>query len=190
MSEQIEWRPCVGLPGYEVSCDGRVRSVPRVRAYNVAGKRPFNITVRGVEITPKVKADNGRPVALIVTPRFGKRRLLRYVHRLVLEAFVGPCPAGMECCHNDGDFRNNRVENLRWDTRAGNVRDAIKHGTLRPPAIKRGAEHPQARFSEDDVREMRRLFATGISQGRIARSFSTYQSVVHGIVSGKSWAHI
>ena len=35
------------------------------------------------------------------------------VHRLVLEAFVGPNPPGLECCHNNGDPSDNRVENLR-----------------------------------------------------------------------------
>jgi hypothetical protein len=37
----------------------------------------------------------------------------RAVHRLVLEAFVGPCPPGYQCCHWDGVATNNRVENLR-----------------------------------------------------------------------------
>jgi hypothetical protein len=29
-----------------------------------------------------------------------------------LEAFVGPRPPGLVCCHEDGDPANNRVENL------------------------------------------------------------------------------
>lgn len=35
----------------------------------------------------------------------------------------------MDGCHNDGDPLNNAVENLRWDSRAGNFRDKIAHGT-------------------------------------------------------------
>ena len=39
------------------------------------------------------------------------------VHRLVLSAFVGPCPVGMEACHfPDRNPSNNHLENLRWDT--------------------------------------------------------------------------
>lgn len=53
----------------------------------------------------------------------------QWVHRLVLSAFTGPCPPGMECCHNDGDPSNNRPENLRWDTRSSNARDKRVHGT-------------------------------------------------------------
>ncbi len=50
-----------------------------------------------------------------------------WVHRLVLIAFVGDCPPGKECCHNDGDATNNRVENLRWDTRSANMKDRFTH---------------------------------------------------------------
>jgi hypothetical protein len=58
----------------------------------------------------------------------------RQVHRLVLEAFVGPCPDGMECCHEDGDSTNNRVDNLRWDTHEANVRERLEHfGGRRSP---------------------------------------------------------
>lgn len=52
-----------------------------------------------------------------------------YVHQAVLLAWIGPRPDGMEACHNDGNHKNNTVENLRWDTRSANRLDAIKHGT-------------------------------------------------------------
>ncbi|AEK09646.1 HNH endonuclease [Mycobacterium phage Mozy] len=51
------------------------------------------------------------------------------VHVLVLEAFVGPRPEGMNACHNNGIPNDNRVENLRWDTPSENNRDLIRHGT-------------------------------------------------------------
>lgn len=43
------------------------------------------------------------------------------VHRLVCEAFHGPCPPGMEVLHDDEDGLNNRPENLRWGTRKENL---------------------------------------------------------------------
>lgn len=52
-----------------------------------------------------------------------------FVHRLVLEMFIGPCPYGLECRHLDGNPSNNRVENLMWSTRIANQRDRDKHGT-------------------------------------------------------------
>lgn len=56
-------------------------------------------------------------------------RLQQYVHRVVLAAFVGPCPEGSETCHNDGDGTNNSLSNLRWDDHSSNMYDRVKHGT-------------------------------------------------------------
>lgn len=51
------------------------------------------------------------------------RRETRYVHELVTGAFLGPRPKGLEVCHFDEDKANNRLENLRYDTRQQNARD-------------------------------------------------------------------
>lgn len=51
-----------------------------------------------------------------------------YVHTAVLLAFVGERPEGLEACHNNGIPSDNRLENLRWDTRSSNRRDTILHG--------------------------------------------------------------
>lgn len=59
----------------------------------------------------------------------GGRKYSYLVHRLTLEAFVGPCPQGMEGCHNNGDPWDGRVSNLRWDTHASNMHDKLLHGT-------------------------------------------------------------
>jgi hypothetical protein len=53
----------------------------------------------------------------------------RYVHRLMLEAFVGPCPTGHQAAHCDGDRHNNVLTNLRWATRKENEADKLRHGT-------------------------------------------------------------
>jgi hypothetical protein len=50
------------------------------------------------------------------------------VHRLVLLAFVGPCPDGLEGLHWDDDPANNRLSNLRWGTPGDNQRDCIRNG--------------------------------------------------------------
>lgn len=53
-----------------------------------------------------------------------------WAHRMVAEAFLGPCPKGLEVCHGDGNPINNRVGNLRYDTHRNNMLDAIQHGTF------------------------------------------------------------
>lgn len=57
----------------------------------------------------------------------GKRSTQR-VAILMLTAFVGPCPPGYDCCHWDDDPSNERLENLRWDTRAANQDDSVRNG--------------------------------------------------------------
>lgn len=49
------------------------------------------------------------------------------VHQLVMLAFSGPCPEGMEICHEDGNGFNNHLDNLRYDTTQGNAIDRIEH---------------------------------------------------------------
>lgn len=55
-------------------------------------------------------------------------KIPRKVHRLVLEAFVGPRPDAYQGCHYDGDPTNNRLDNLRWDTASANNKDRVRHG--------------------------------------------------------------
>jgi hypothetical protein len=58
----------------------------------------------------------------------GPKRYLRRLHILVLEAFVGPRPAGMYGLHWDDDPCNNHISNLRWDTPSANTFDKIRNG--------------------------------------------------------------
>lgn len=116
-----EWRDVLGWEGhYQVSDHGNVRSLDRYIATS-SGRERFH---RG--ITRKPKTDTGGYKKIMLTAR-GRKNFV-FVHRLVLETFVGPCPDGMECCHNDGVRTNNHVSNLRWDTRKSNRMDRIEHG--------------------------------------------------------------
>jgi hypothetical protein len=114
-----EWRPVPAAPGYEASDQGRIRSVDRVYV-DAMGRHQHR---KGVVLRESAVGEEGRPY---VSLGRGRHRL---VYRLVLEAFVGPCPDGMEACHGDGNHRNNRLDNLRWDTRGANMLDAVRHGT-------------------------------------------------------------
>jgi hypothetical protein len=53
----------------------------------------------------------------------------RYLHHLVLEAFVGPRPPGMQCRHINGDSLDNRLENLAWGTASEDNYDRVRNGT-------------------------------------------------------------
>lgn len=121
MNETTErWLPVVGYEGYyEVSDLGRVRSVERLV---IRGNAPMRVRER---IRRCHTGKDGRMD--VVLSRGGVNRTL-LVHRLVLAAFVGPQPEEQEGCHWNGDASDNRLENLRWDTRSGNRLDTIRHG--------------------------------------------------------------
>lgn len=116
------WLPVVGWEGYyEVSDMGRVRSVDRtiIRSDGKVRRWSGRVLAAGT---------NRHGYPLVALSRSGKPQSKK-VHRLVLEAFVGPCPDGMEACHHDGDRANAELVNLRWDTPSANAFDRIRHGT-------------------------------------------------------------
>lgn len=115
------WLPVVSYPDvYEVSDLGRVRSLDRYRPWG------NNLILHRGQILNPMRSETGH---CSVDLRNLGSRSPQLVHRLVLEAFVGPCPDGMEGCHFNGDPADNRLTNLRWDTRSANNLDAVRHGT-------------------------------------------------------------
>jgi hypothetical protein len=117
----VVWRPVIDFEGlYEVSNVGSVRSLDRVV---MQGRYPRRC--QGQLLHPSTDHENRKWVH-VKNSGVGKRCK---VARLVLEAFVGPAPDGMECCHNDGDSQNNQLTNLRWDTKSANAQDVLRHGT-------------------------------------------------------------
>lgn len=113
------WRPVPGYEGaYEVSSQGRVRSLERLDSRG--HKRRGKLLSAG---------SSGREGRLTVSLADNGAMRTHWVHQIVLMAFVGPRPAGMEACHWNGDPRDNRVENLRWGTRRENTLDRVRHGT-------------------------------------------------------------
>ncbi len=107
------------------------------------------------------------------------------VHAVVLSAFAGPCPDGLEACHGDGNPRNNRTANLRWDTRASNVADRRRHGTQ-----VRGSRVFGAKLSESDIPLIRQMGAVGVTPGAIGERFGVSPDAIRLILKGKTWAHV
>ena len=104
------------------------------------------------------------------------------VHRLVLEAFVGPCPDGMEALHADGTRTNNSLSNLRWGTRSENVQDAIAHGTATS-----GSKNGGARLTALDVLWIKDLFATGFTAKELIKHFNVSITTIRRVLTGKTY---
>lgn len=133
--EEEVWKPVVGHEGrYEVSSMGRVRSMDRI----TLTKLGHTVRHRGKLLNPSILKQGYRQLKM--------DGVQRTVHTLVLEAFVGPRPDGFDGCHNDGNPENNRVENLRWDTRSANQQDRARH------AQERGAAKTHCRYGHEYIR--------------------------------------
>ena len=120
-----KWRQVLGWEEfYEVSNMGRVRRISPAQ-----GAR--------LDRCKKLSADRaGYMCVSLNRPGVQERP---HVHKLVLEAFVGPAPGGYECCHFDGNSMNNWLTNLRWGTPQDNADDRVRHG--RVPSLKTFSRH-------------------------------------------------
>lgn len=120
MSEDTaeRWAPIPEHPGYEASDLGRIRSVPRERVGTCG--RVFHFKGRVLVLCPNHNGYLRVPLGHGVN---------KFVHCLVLQAFVGPRPEGMQCLHGNGKPADNRLTNLHWGTPSENSLDIVRHGT-------------------------------------------------------------
>jgi hypothetical protein len=157
-----EWREVLGFEGlYQVSNFGRIRSIK-------TGK-----------IKEQTIHDNDNRPYLGLWKN-NKQKICR-PHKLVMEAFVGIRPQGMECCHNDGNPQNNHLSNLRWDTAKNNQSDRVRHGTTN-----RGEQCGTAKLTLEQVRAIRQ---DNRLQRIIAAEYGVKDNTISRIKSGKRWTH-
>lgn len=169
------WLDIPGRVAYQVSDLGRVRSCRKAGHW----KTPSAGLAAGYHLLkPHVHANGYLSVQLI-------RGRWDLIHRLVLLAFVGPCPEGMECRHADGSRVNNRLTNLCWGTRIENNADKVRHGTA--PL---GEQCHTAKLSDADAVEIRRRHAAGESRPALAAAFGVARSNISMILRGVTFAHL
>lgn len=112
------WKEIDGYPGYRVSTTGRVQSKRHRNGLPARDWRDLSFVPDGMGY-PQVRLSNGDG------PKW------HFVSRLVLAAFVGPCPTESHVARHflNPDPWDNRAENLRWGTQAENCADKVLHGT-------------------------------------------------------------
>lgn len=119
----------------ECNCKEIWKKIPRAIRYEVSNKGRVrsmffsNRMVNKIRENPLIIKPSKSSIHLKVNIYIDKKQTNILIHTLVLEAFIGNRPIGMQCCHNDGEPHNNRLSNLRWDTHYNNQQDKIKHGT-------------------------------------------------------------
>lgn len=168
----LEWRDIPSRPGYQASSDGRIRSVDRVKRTSNGQTRRY----RGKMLAPASSNQLGHKKVRVC----GRTE---YVHRLVAEAFFGPCPEGMQVAHNDGNVENNHARNLRYATPKENSADKRRHNTLL-----RGELHPSAKLDRSQVQAVRASLSNGVRQKDIASALGVSRTTISAISTGRSWS--
>jgi hypothetical protein len=170
------WVPVPGWEDlYEVSSHGGVSSKDRWMNHRSGGK----VLRRGRVLSPGKTSSGYLTVSLC---RNGCRKTYT-VHQLVMEAFVGPRPRGLQVAHNDGDKLNNSVKNLRYCTQAENEADKVLHGT-----DTRGERSGTAKLTEEEALEIYHRSRAGDRNVDLATEFGVSKAAICEIKSGRNWA--
>ena len=175
---QEQWKEIPGFEGYEISDQGRVRSYWS-RIHLGVGIGTHMMIANKPQRIMKQNQRSGYP--FVVFTQKGQSTT-RNIHRLVLTVFVGPCPLGMESCHEDGNPANPSLQNLRWDTHQNNEADKNHHGT-----VMFGENHTQSKLTETQVKEIRRLASLGYSNKKLGEMFAVSRSTILLIVKRLRW---
>lgn len=172
-SDEI-WKPVPGWFGeYEVSSDGRVRSLARLIAF----KGRWGPSSRF--IAPReIKLNEANRYLGFTARRVGQKVFL-LVHRACCEAFHGPAPSPQhQVAHRDGDRRNNRADNLRWATPVENNADKKRHGTYTT-----GDRHNRTKLPDSEVARLRA--GDRVLAARMAREYGMSEWYLRYIQDGK-----
>lgn len=176
-------KPVPGFPGYMVGDDGSIWSAWQKTALGYGGGTFSTIGPDYRKLFCTVSRYGYRTVGL----RRNHKTHRRFVHALVLEAFVGPRPLGLQCRHLDGNRTNNRIENLCWGTAQENQDDINRHGTRWVPV---GEDSPNSKLSNRQAIAIKRLLLIGVRGSELAAIFGVTKSTITDLKKGRTWRHI
>jgi hypothetical protein len=162
----IGFRQIPGWPEYEISEAGEVKRVAAA-----TGATP------GKTLAWQVLKNGYVKVGLC---RDGKRKEY-LVHRLIAITYLGDAD-GMDVCHKDGNKRNNHVDNLRIDTRAGNMADQIRMGKT-----PRGEKSGSNKYTIEQMRSLRDRLHKGESVSAMSAETGIPKTTLYGLRSGQTW---
>lgn len=153
-----EWRSVPSYPGYYASTLGRVRSEHTV-----------------------LKSHPRKFGHLYVAPSVSGRQKPEGVHRMVCEAFHGPCPPEQECRHLDGKPSNNLPGNLAWGTKIENQGDRALHGTGNA-----GERNGRAKLTDAQKEEIRCRISAGEKHRIVAAEFGIHTGHIPNIIHART----
>ena len=173
------WLPVVGFEGlYEVSNHGRVKRLAGTRRGK--GDSICSVPERILVLNDGPK----QRYALVMLAKDGKRFGFT-VHRLVMEAFVGPRPEDMEVRHGPGGPKDNRLCNLSYGTKSQNELDKYRDGTMTC-----GEKRFNAVLNASLAREIKLRHQKGEPVRQIAEHLRLPINSVKHCAKHRSWKHI
>lgn len=166
----MEWRTIPGYEGrYQVSDEGQVKSLARKVRCRGGFRSVSEILLKHVFDT------DGYHMVSLANGTKGDQTLFK-VHRLVLLAFVGPLPDGLESRHLDDDKNNNRLANLCYGTGLENWADRIRNGK----GIE-GLKNPNSKLTAEQVLELPSLWPE-MTQAQIAEKYGLSEGYVQQLL--------
>lgn len=156
---------------YEISTAGRLRGI---RCY-----RPSDAN----RIRKPQKDKRGYVVYLLSV---NNKPILRYAHRMVADAFLGPIPSGMQVNHKNGDKGDPNLENLEIVTNAENRAHSYRVLGIRPNSPPKGQANHKATLSFEQVEEIRRRYLAGNdSYSSLSKEFGVSKQSIARYVKGQ-----
>lgn len=153
-----EWKEIPDLPNYEASSDGRIRFKGGIRQFGI-NKRYAPPCER------KLQSHSGGYLQL----RINEKNF--FVHRLIAATFIANPDCLLEVNHRDGNRQNNRVENLEWCDRSGNLLHASRvMGKMKHCRMGRRlsvSEKSAVAVAEGSAKDIAKSF--GVSAARVYR---------------------
>jgi hypothetical protein len=117
------------------------------------------------------------------------KRIQKYLHRLLAEAFIPNLENKEFINHIDGNPANNDLSNLEWCTRSENTLHAYKLG-LNYTTPMYGEQNRNSILNNNIVLDIRKKYNSGIKQTEIAKNYNISRQIVNGIVKNKTWKHL
>ena len=165
--------PVLGFPGYKAGSDGHI--------YSYKIRKRIDETI----VPKRLKPGKGKTAPyLFVGLRKNGKTHNKAVHKIVCEAFHGPCPDGLETSHKNGNRDVNNPENLFWETHKNNLNRRVEHGT-----DDRGSNNSRALFTIKQIKQIKKLIKARIPYKEIAAQMGCSRRTIGNINCKRRYAN-
>jgi hypothetical protein len=107
-------------------------------------------------------------------------------HRAAYTIFYGPIPDGAVVCHTCDNRACVNPDHLFAASQGENLRDMVRKGRAGQGVFRDGDDHPQHKYTDAAVRDMRELAAAGVPYAHITAKYGISRFYLSMIVRGGS----